>query len=68
MNGHEKLTIPGAPFQQMLFSVWLGPNPPNAALKKGPTGRVTFGTKQGNNVTLVTKEFGLVGSIIAFEM
>jgi hypothetical protein len=38
INGQEKLTIPGAPFQQMLFSVWLGPNPPNASLKKGLLG------------------------------
>jgi Chalcone isomerase-like len=38
VHGHDKLTVPGAAFQQMLFSVWLGPNPPNAALKKGLLG------------------------------
>src|SRR5579859_2121295 len=34
-GGKEKLTIAGPKFAQMLFSVWLGPKPPNAALKKG---------------------------------
>jgi hypothetical protein len=35
INGSEKVIIPGAAFQQMLLSVWLGPYPPNASLKKG---------------------------------
>lgn len=37
--GQEKLTVPGPKFAQMLFSVWLGPKPPNAALKKGILGQ-----------------------------
>ena len=39
MNGGEKLTIPGLPFAQLLFSVWLGPKPPNPDLKKGLLGQ-----------------------------
>ena len=38
INGQEKLTIAGAPFGQVMFSVWLGPKPPTAALKKGLLG------------------------------
>ena len=34
----EVLTIPGPDFAEMIFSVWLGPKPPNAALKKGLLG------------------------------
>ena len=37
--GKDKLTIPGSAFGEMLFSVWLGPKPPNAALKKGILGQ-----------------------------
>jgi len=37
--GTEKLTIAGNAFAEMLFSVWLGPKPPNAALKKGLLGQ-----------------------------
>ena len=37
--GKDKLTIPGPAFAEMLFSVWLGPKPPNAALKKGMLGQ-----------------------------
>jgi hypothetical protein len=37
--GAEKLTIADPKFAQMLFSVWLGPKPPNAALKKGILGQ-----------------------------
>src|SRR5271165_401020 len=37
--GKEKLTIAGPAFGEMLFSVWLGPKPPNAALKKGILGQ-----------------------------
>lgn len=38
VKGQEKVTIAGAPFAQVLFSVWLGPKPPNAGLKKGLLG------------------------------
>ena len=38
--GKEKLTIEGPAFAEMLFSVWLGPKPPNAALKKGLLGQL----------------------------
>lgn len=38
INGAEKVIIPGATFQAMLLSVWLGPYPPNASLKKGLLG------------------------------
>lgn len=37
--GKEMLTIAGPNFAKMLFSVWLGPKPPNAALKKGILGQ-----------------------------
>ncbi|HTS35458.1 MAG TPA: chalcone isomerase family protein [Candidatus Solibacter sp.] len=36
--GKDKLTIAGPAFAEMLFSVWLGPKPPNAPLKKGLLG------------------------------
>jgi Chalcone isomerase-like len=39
INGKEKVTIAGPAFDQMLFSVWLGPKPPNAALKRGLLGQ-----------------------------
>jgi len=39
INSKEKLTIAGPAFGQMLFSVWLGPKPPNADLKKGILGQ-----------------------------
>jgi hypothetical protein len=35
MNGQTKVTIAGPAFGQVLFSVWLGPKPPNADLKTG---------------------------------
>ena len=38
INGKEKLTIAGPAFGPVLFSVWLGPKPPNADLKKGILG------------------------------
>ncbi|MFZ0861491.1 MAG: chalcone isomerase family protein [Candidatus Sulfotelmatobacter sp.] len=38
INGNEKLTIAGKAFGPVLFSVWLGPKPPNADLKKGILG------------------------------
>ncbi len=37
--GKEKVTIPGPAFAEMLFSVWLGPKPPNASLKRGILGQ-----------------------------
>lgn len=37
--GKETLTISGQLFAKMLFSVWLGPKPPNADLKKGILGQ-----------------------------
>jgi Chalcone isomerase-like len=39
VNGNEKLTIADAAFAPVLFSVWLGPKPPNADLKKGILGQ-----------------------------
>jgi hypothetical protein len=39
INGKEKVTIAGPDFGQVLFSVWLGPKPPNADLKKGMLGQ-----------------------------
>ena len=39
INGQDKITIAGPAFGQVLFSVWLGPKPPNAALKKGMLGQ-----------------------------
>lgn len=39
MNGTDKVTIAGPAFGQVLFSVWLGPKPPNAELKKGMLGQ-----------------------------
>jgi len=39
INGKEKVTIPAAGFAPVLFSVWLGPKPPNADLKKGLLGQ-----------------------------
>ena len=38
INGREKVIIAGPAFGSMLFSVWLGPKPPNADLKKGLLG------------------------------
>jgi Chalcone isomerase-like len=39
INGKDKLTIAGPAFSQVLMSVWLGPKPPNADLKKGMLGQ-----------------------------
>ena len=38
-GGQDKVTIPGAPFGQVMFSVWLGPKPPTADCKKGMLGQ-----------------------------
>jgi len=35
----ERLTIAGPAFAEMIFSVWLGPKPPNAGLKTGLLGK-----------------------------
>jgi len=39
LNGKDKVTIAGPAFGQVLLSVWLGPKPPNADLKKGLLGQ-----------------------------
>jgi Chalcone isomerase-like len=39
INGKDKLTIAAPAFGPVLFSVWLGPKPPNADLKKGLLGQ-----------------------------
>lgn len=39
MSDKEKVTIATPAFAEILFSVWLGPKPPNANLKKGLLGQ-----------------------------
>lgn len=39
INGKEKLAVPGPVFAQVLFSMWFGPKPPTAGLKKGLLGQ-----------------------------
>ena len=39
INGKDKVTIAGPAFGQVIMSVWLGPKPPNADLKKGLLGQ-----------------------------
>lgn len=39
VRGKEKVTIPGLPFGQLVFSMWLGPKPPNGDLKSGLLGK-----------------------------
>jgi hypothetical protein len=39
VNGRMKGTIQGADFARALFSIWLGPKPPNGGLKRGLLGR-----------------------------
>lgn len=39
IRGKEKLTIPGLPFAQAVFSVWFGPKPPTSDLKNGMLGK-----------------------------
>lgn len=39
IKGKDKVTITNAAFAPVLFSVWLGPKPPNADLKKGLLGQ-----------------------------
>ena len=38
VRGTDKVTIPGLPFAQLVFSMWFGPKPPSEALKKGMLG------------------------------
>ncbi|HSK09723.1 MAG TPA: chalcone isomerase family protein [Vicinamibacterales bacterium] len=38
VRGKDKLTVPGQPFAQLVFSMWLGPKPPSGDLKKGLLG------------------------------
>ena len=39
IRGKDKLTIPGLPFAQAVFSVWFGPKPPTSDLKNGMLGK-----------------------------
>ncbi len=39
INGQEKVKIAGSAFAPVLLSVWFGPKPPNADLKKGMLGQ-----------------------------
>lgn len=39
VRGKDKVTIPGAAFGQLVFSMWLGPKPPNSDLKNGLLGK-----------------------------
>jgi hypothetical protein len=39
INGQDKLTIAGPAFGQLMMSVWFGPKPPTADLKKGLLGQ-----------------------------
>jgi hypothetical protein len=39
INGKDKVTIAGQPFEQALLSVWLGPKPPTADVKTGMLGK-----------------------------
>lgn len=39
IKGETKGVIPGADFAKALFSVWLGPEPPNPEIKQGLLGR-----------------------------
>ncbi|HID83171.1 MAG TPA: hypothetical protein EYH06_00195 [Chromatiales bacterium] len=39
INGENKATIEGVDFQRALLSIWLGPHPPNKALKAGILGK-----------------------------
>ncbi len=39
INGQDKLTIAGSAFNPVILSVWLGPKPPTANVKKGMLGK-----------------------------
>ncbi len=38
VKGKDDVVIPGADFQRVLFSIWLGPSPPNVSLREGLLG------------------------------
>lgn len=38
VKGRDAATIPGDEFQRVLFSIWVGPSPPNAGLRDGLLG------------------------------
>ena len=40
LKGKELLTIPGEDFARVLWSIWLGPSPPNPELKQGLLGKL----------------------------
>ena len=40
VKGRDVASIPGDDFQRVLFSVWLGPQPPNVSLRDGMLGRI----------------------------
>ena len=39
VKGKDAALIPGAEFQRVLFSIWLGADPPNVSLREGLLGR-----------------------------
>jgi hypothetical protein len=39
VKGKDAAVIPGEDFQRVLFSIWLGPSPPNVSLREGLLGR-----------------------------
>jgi hypothetical protein len=39
VKGRDKITIPGLPFAQAMFSCWLGPKPPGEDFKAGLLGK-----------------------------
>ena len=39
VKGKDAAVIPGDDFQRVLFSIWLGANPPNVSLREGLLGR-----------------------------
>ena len=39
VKGKDKVTIPGLPFAQAVFGIWLGAKPPSGDLKKGLLGQ-----------------------------
>ena len=43
VKGNDGAVIPGADFQRVLFSIWLGPYPPNVPLREGLLGRAPKG-------------------------
>jgi hypothetical protein len=41
VKGKDVVTIPGLAFARVLFSIWLGANPPNVGLRDGMLGRTS---------------------------